>query len=644
MSKQWLQVWLALGVLGAPATAPAQEIVADVAVDAGPVERGLLGVNLWGTTLAQERYLDEIGADRVYRLKIPTTCVAPAPAGSRWSFTNVPILDDPQDMQRLAALARRIRAAGGKLLVQSFGVPCWLSSYPCGGCPQSCDASLKPVWMKFPPKPGTDAATYAAIHGEIVARLVDAGVAPDLFEWNAEANIGTNWVDGSLLACLRETDPAAYQGMGCAQTAQGQSCSAVPDATDAQIITRYAETLRDVERAVHGVLPALSVGGAGLYTVGPSAPKGAQGVQAKWAGGLVQAAAQGPIDLGFWNWHTYSYDPARVGSDGAQMMSVLAGSSLAGLDGVLTEWGFTHPHPELVNTHYASAYLVAGFQSAVAARAARAATWFNLQTGFDANLSGKPLSGGDGYDASWGLFFAAKKNQAPRPIYNALRLLALLDGRHHPVRGASEPAWAVASSDGERAVLVAAHFEKTLSLPGFSGSLPVTLGFDGLEARDWRVSLYRVDGNASNGVSEVCFGAAGGPPCYSGDGGSPELEAPEVRVFPAAGSIRWDLVVPSYAVAALVVEPESGGAGGAGGAGGGAAATSSAASAAEGSGEPSPGHAAHCHVTGGSARGGAPWLAAFGLALATAARRRRIAIALGSWRLELGRATCRARG
>jgi hypothetical protein len=79
-------------------------------------------------------------------------------------------------------------------------------------------------------------------------------------------------------------------------------------------------------------------------------------------------------------------------------------------------------------------------------------------------------------------------------------LLALFDGRHHPVRGASEPAWAVASSDGERAVLVAAHFEKTLSLPDFSGSLPVTLGFDGLATRDWRVSLYRVDANASNGV------------------------------------------------------------------------------------------------------------------------------------------------
>ena len=514
------------------------------------------GVNFWGSDVAQERFIEEVGVG-LYRIKIILSEVERCEdsyANFHWEKVS------EKEFESLCRNFRKARRFGGKVMVQIYGIPRWLSSVPEDN---RIVSNNLPNYAKYPP---TDYREWQKLVSLIVQKLIDLGLSADYYEIFGEANVGSTWYQQTI-GVGREKDGKIIRK----PNALGHK--------NREILENFCKIYEYTAKGIKFVAPKAKIGGVALI------PNTAGFF---WSRKLIRYVKKNNVPFDFYSWHEYGGEDRAVGllemkqkvkdpnklkteirrkyerllgpmgfsSDETlvyvedafkyvnqvdentvkhsrlfyqeQIDRILKDEGVIreNIEVFLTEWNVFPGRDQRHDTHYCASYIVKSLIDLIDAG-------LNGQAFY--SLSGYPQNGGK-TSRKEGFFSLFSKDQenTPKPSFNAFKLFSEIKGKR-VVAQSQNDVYSFASKDTEGAYLVATYFIPSKK-PDYIKSKKVTFLLENVPFSSYTYKVYLIDKDHSNWYWS----------------GNPELQV--VERGRGEGSFEKTLSMPIYSVIMIVLE------------------------------------------------------------------------------------------
>ncbi len=342
-------------------------IVADASEISGSFNPGIAaGVNVRaGAEEELQKFLSQVGAD-LLRIKVWTWQI-------NENLDNYFVFEDTGYISVLKRYADEIHRRGGKVMMQIYGVPRWLSTCNFATNP-NCDKVISnaiPDYSKYPP---ADYAKWKGLIQGLVRKLQELDIRIDYFEIYGEPNLGSTW-----------------WGNG-----------------DEKAIPSFLEHYRQTVQAIQSVEPDVKVGGVacGVWDLVPGRR------ETIWIKAFIDYIKRNNLPLDFFSWHLYTPRTELFRLNARDLRQYLNRQGF-NIPLFLTEWGISGGKGlgDKASTHLGASFATASLME----MAQSDNDGQNFYTLTDARKKLSPTK--------FGLFYA---DHQPKPSFNAFRLFSML--------------------------------------------------------------------------------------------------------------------------------------------------------------------------------------------------------------------------
>ena len=443
------------------------------------------GVNLVDASKEDlDRFLSKVGTN-LFRIKIWTWKI-------KESLNYFESADGVDYIKELKSAVDAVHNSGGKVMMQFYGMPRWLSTCDNAKCNSRLSNNI-PEYSKYPPK---DYTRWQELVSGMMKRLKERGVQIDYFEIYGEPNFGSTW-----------------WGNG--------NISSAPS---------FFEHYRKTDEAIRKIFPVAKVGGAAFGSISTPLDLNSSSRYSRWIKGFIDFVKTNNIQLDFFSWHLYSPLIDIFSQDAKTIRDYLDSQGLSNVPLFLTEWGVDTGTNlrQKANTHFGASFAVAALME----------------------ISHSVNDGQTFYCLGGNLFGLITEGHQPKASFNAFQLYSMLKGdeimtksdekgyiinkkiKRKSVDFAQKDIKVVATRDSEGISILLTYYLPVLPRedPNYLMSRRVNLTIDGVPFTRYIYKIYQINNDHSNGYS----------------GGNPDLVALEDGG--GEGIFQKELDIPIYSV------------------------------------------------------------------------------------------------
>ncbi len=539
--------------------AHAAEIVVDCSQTQGELKNIAGGINFWGQKEAQERFIAEVGSD-LYRLKIRLHRVQKSNNG----YTNFPWQGDDlafEDMKTIVRNIKKIRMKGGRIMIQIYGIPDWLSVSK----DKQVVTNNLPNYAKYPPR---DYDEWKKLVSATIQQLGELGLMQvDYYEIFGEPNAGSTWYTwmmplkekGGLIVYRRRPNELGHNAV--------------------QVMNEFFKVYKYTVAGIRHADPNAKIGGMAVI---PN-PSGIW-----WTRFFAEFVKSNELPLAFYSWHWYGIDEALSGIVGkigsrevttsmvrgfyesklreqgfsdldinrividlyvyfkdlrtltrkavqypysfvsAHLGRILRQEGLDSTKLFLTEWNVNHVSDRRHDTHYGASFVTRGLID-ITDSSTEAQNFYVL-----ANRT--PSDHDRGFGGFYGLF-TSDMTSSPKASFNAFKLFSMLGNNVKRVKVdvSGNNLYAIATGNDKGVALLLAYYVMARN-PNYGLAEDITITMQNIPFSDYSYRVYLIDKNHSNS--------------YFGSG--PELEIAERGS--GKGALKKESKLPIYGVMMITVE------------------------------------------------------------------------------------------
>jgi hypothetical protein len=532
----------------------AETIVIDCSKTVGGFRNIAGGINFWGAETAQERFIEEVGAD-LYRLKIRLHEVS----RSDGTYVDFPWQGNDLSTEEMKTIIKNLNAArsvGCRTMLQVYGIPKWLSVSD----DEEVITNALPNFAKYPPK---DHEEWKKLVRATIEALRKLGLRKvDYYEIFGEVNVGSTWYS-QMMPCKK----MGKITHGCRPNTLGHS--------SAEVMREFFKLYRSTAEAIRSVDSTAKIGGLGII---PN-PSGIW-----WTRAFAEYVRLKGLPLDFYSWHWYGIDEAlsslirkvgarqvtmdlvqrhfgrklaaqgfgkaeiamfaqdlhvylaeltRFGSSAVKkpytyvsshLKRILNDEGFGEVDLFLTEWNVNHSPDRRHDTHYGASFLTMGLMD-IADSDTEKQNFYSLS-------SRGTLSGGrQKYVGDYGLFAGAGP-WVPKAGFNAFKLFGMLgdNAERLNVNVDGNDVYATATKADDSVSVLVTYYVMD-EHPDYNLKKAVSVRVIHLPFPEHRCRVFRIDGAHSNGFYDS------GPELESTDQGKVDKDFEKRFEIPIYGTL-----------------------------------------------------------------------------------------------------------
>lgn len=457
------------------------------------------GINFWGSDEAKNRFESEVGYG-LYRFKILFDQVPN-------DLSNISVRDGLDYYPVLKPRIKKAHANGGKILLEFYGVPQWLSS--CGSDPNAGKKEVNNLYNYSRCVP-SDMAQWTNLVNTFLTGL---GEPVDYIEFFGEANIQTTWTDASCFTV---------------------ACSAT---VAASLKSKYIDVYRATYDAIKNLTPRPKIGGMAFAAIPLNKFE-------DWMP-VIKTIKDAGLPFEYFSWHQYKPYLSVIISDVMKRSeNFLTLYGLADIEILVTEWNANFlPQDTRHDNQYGSSFVVRTLMEMIN-------NGVTHQNFYSLALP-ETRQGTARYTGDFGVF-TSDVSPVPKASYNAFRLFSKLKNERIYVNNTDVVSTyspgagyvynyksfdAIAAKNGNTIYALGSYFiPKDVSSPmSYEYSKPINFQIVNIPFSKYHYKIYLIDANNSNGYT---------------NGVSPELTI--IKEGDSSGNFNYDTALAVYGV--LMVE------------------------------------------------------------------------------------------